>query len=668
MSSVPEFLYPHMMQEYYVAKLRRIAAARKRRRNRVNAPEAVNALRREVRNRLARSFGPFPEKTPLNLRITGEIHRPGYCIEKLVFESRPNFPVTANLYRPDAGPGPFPCVLGTCGHSQIGKAEPAYQAFAQALVHNRFMVLLYDPISQGERLQYPLPEGEPQPRGCCQEHNMMGNQMRLVGDFLGTWRTWDGIRALDALLQHPDADPKHVGLTGNSGGGTMSTYLNAFDDRFTMAAPSCFVTTYLHNLENELPADSEQIPPKILKLGLDMADFFVAQIPRPILLLGQKNDFFDTRGLRETCEELRRLYAILGLENRVELFIGPTDHGYSPHNRKAMTDFFCRTVGIQPVPTREPTIETPETLACTPGGQVWKTGARRVFDFTCATTEAIATNRKPLSTQMLSRRARQILRLPDSNPEPPYYRILRCRWADTPPYPAHSLFAVEVEPGIQAVLHQFGPHYRYHFAPPAAPVLHLGHISATQDVANGEAPVRPAEFFALDVRGIGQTRAFTCHDADFFAPYGNDYFYASTAIMLDTPLLGRRVLDCLRVLDLIQAHSSEKIHLTGRGLGAVVAAFAALLHPAVHRLTLRHALLAFQTLAQTPVHAWPLSIMPPKILRYFDLPDLYRCLDAKCRLRIQTPWGPAMTPLTPETAREQCEQFGIPTRILDAEN
>lgn len=101
---------------------------------------------------------------------------------------------------------------------------------------------------------------------------MAGNQLSLVGEFLGTWRVWDGIRALDYLLEQPEVDATRVGVTGNSGGGTLSTYLWALDERITMAAPSCFVTTYLTNLENELPADSEQCRPGILAAALLVAD------------------------------------------------------------------------------------------------------------------------------------------------------------------------------------------------------------------------------------------------------------------------------------------------------------------------------------------------------------------------------------------------------------
>lgn len=78
---------------------------------------------------------------------------------------------------------------------------------------------------------------------------------------MGAWRAWDAVRGLDYLLSRPEVDTTRVGLTGNSGGGTMTTFVNALEDRLTMAAPSCYITTWVHNVENELPADSEQMPP-----------------------------------------------------------------------------------------------------------------------------------------------------------------------------------------------------------------------------------------------------------------------------------------------------------------------------------------------------------------------------------------------------------------------
>ena len=129
-------------------------------------------------------------------------------------------------------------------------------------------MLIFDPIGQGERLQYAHAELKPAHRASASASTCYaGNQQFLVGEFFGAWRAWDGIRALDYLLTRPEVDPKHVGITGNSGGGTMTTWLCGVEPRWTMAAPSCFVTTFRRNLENELPADTEQCPPHALALG-----------------------------------------------------------------------------------------------------------------------------------------------------------------------------------------------------------------------------------------------------------------------------------------------------------------------------------------------------------------------------------------------------------------
>lgn len=86
--------------------------------------------------------------------------------------------------------------------------------------------------------------------------------------------------------------------------------------RWTMSAPSCFVTTFRRNLENELPADTEQCPPRAIGLGLDHADFLAALVPRPVIILAKERDYFDVRGAEEAYERLRRSYSPPGAERK----------------------------------------------------------------------------------------------------------------------------------------------------------------------------------------------------------------------------------------------------------------------------------------------------------------------------------------------------------------
>ncbi len=250
--------FPRAVQEWYVEQVRAAEKVGLEARAKLKTKADAEAYVRGVRDKIAMSFGPFPEKTPLNAQVTGKLERDVYTIEKVVFESRPGFFVTANLYVPHAAKKgkKLPGVVGSCGHSHNGKAEPAYQSFCQGLARmgDGYVVLIFDPIGQGERVQYAHVEKPHRPGVGVGEHLLAGNQQFLVGEFFGSWRAWDGIRALDYLLSRPEVDPKHVGVTGNSGGGTMTTWLCGVESRWTMAAPACFVTTFRRNLENELPA------------------------------------------------------------------------------------------------------------------------------------------------------------------------------------------------------------------------------------------------------------------------------------------------------------------------------------------------------------------------------------------------------------------------------
>ena len=444
--------YQHMVLEYYVGRLRELRADRRQRLTSIRTRGQAIEYQRHVRQAIAKAFRPRPRRTPLNAQITGTVQQQGYRIEKILYASRPGCLVTGYLYIPDKLTGPAPGVIGTCGHSDTGKNDELYQAFCQRLARAGFVVLIYDPFSQGERDQYWKLSDKSAVANCCHAHNMMGKQLELVGEWFGAWRAWDGIRALDYLLSRPEVDPAHVGLTGNSGGGTMTTWLWAIENRFTMAAPSCFVTTFLSNLENELPADCEQYPPGVIGAGLELADFCIVRAPEPLLLLGQNYDFFDRRGLREAHEEVRRFYDLLGASQEdAQLFIGPEGHGFSRHNQEAMVDFFARQAGLPPSrKIHRPAVLTADQLNVTPRGNTVAAGAVPIYDLTAAAACRLEQKRTKLDKARLVQRLAARLQLSRKRPLP-HYRVLR---------PAHldgqtlARYGVETEDGIQALLHK----------------------------------------------------------------------------------------------------------------------------------------------------------------------------------------------------------------------
>jgi cephalosporin-C deacetylase-like acetyl esterase len=624
--------FPRMVQEYFVHQVREAQRGRLARFKSVRTAAAAEEWVRDVRRRVAQSFGPMPEKTPLNPRVTAVIERDAYRIENVVFESRPGFLVTANLYVPNGLSGKAPGVVGTCGHTDNGKAGETYQSFAQGLVRQGYVVLLYDPIGQGERLDY-----DGQVRPGTREHLMAGNQQVLVGEFLGAWRAWDGVRALDYLLTRDEVDPNQVGVTGNSGGGTLTTWLCGVEQRWTMAAPSCFVTTFRRNLENELPADAEQCPPRALALGLDHEDFISCMAPKPVILLGKEKDYFDARGLEEAYFRLKRLWRLLGAEEKIGLFIGPTYHGYSQENREAMYGWFNRWTGLREG-SDEPalTMEEDETLAAMPSGLQ----SKPIFAFTREIAADQTEQRPQRDLAELRPVVAEALRLPERS-APPYARILRNLPERGYPKPFAVHYAVETEPGIQALVYRLSDE-RLLSRPPqpgGAATVYLSHHSADRELR--EEPLvqqlieaEPASaFYAVDVRGIGESRPDTTGTDTFLSPYGSDYFYAIHALMLDRPYVGGKTHDALSVLDWLAAYGHGRIHLAASGWGTFPALFAAVLSDRVEKVTLKGALESYESVARAQTYDWPLSSFMPDVLRRFDLPDLRRALGLKLTMQ-----------------------------------
>lgn len=672
--------FPRMVQEFFVEQVRASQRSNLAMLDRLKSKSDAEKYVLSVREKIRKCFGPEPERTPLNSRVTGIVERDGYRIEKVIFESRPGFPVTANLYLPASGPGPFPGVIGSCGHSANGKAAEAYQAFSQGLARLGFACLIYDPIGQGERLQYTKEDLTPVIGPGVSEHLHAGNQQFLVGEFLGMWRAWDGIRALDYLLTREDIDKQHLGVTGNSGGGTMTTWLCGLERRWTMGAPSCFVTTFLHNMENELPADTEQCPPLALSLHLDHADFLAAMAPHPVIILAKERDFFDARGSEEAYQRLRKIYQLLEAEEHVGLFIGPTGHGYSQENREAMYSWFQRSAGrpadrtvagagtspprqsldghletaarlpYQPEPSI--VIEKDETLWCTPRGQVAELPqTRTVFSFTREKARSLAEHRPQLSGEDLRRAVIDVLKLPPAPPAPPDYRILRPLGSRGYPSKGTAVYVVETEPGIQAVVYRLTSEAWYSRPPQAGAraILYVAHLSSDAELRE-ESLIREiisqepdVPVFACDVRGIGESQPDTCGQNSFHSAYGSDYFYAIHSLMLDRPYLGQKTYDVLRVLNWLESLGHTDIHLVGVGWGALAATFAGLLSERVHQVTLKNSLTSYAEIADTEHYHWPLSALLPNVLERFDLPDCYRELKPK-QLRSIDPWGASGKP------------------------
>ena len=196
----------------------------------IQTVEQAEARKRMVRAKILELIGGLPDYSgPLNPRITGRVEKPGYVIEKVIFESLPQYFITANLYRPRAA-GRYPGVLMPLGHYSQGKV--AEERIAANLALKGFVALAYDPLGQGERQQaYDRRMRTSLAGGSTDQHTLAGGQSLLAGQSFARYRIWDARRALDYLVSRPEVDAEKIGCTGCSGGGTLTTYISALDAR-----------------------------------------------------------------------------------------------------------------------------------------------------------------------------------------------------------------------------------------------------------------------------------------------------------------------------------------------------------------------------------------------------------------------------------------------------
>jgi len=308
--------------------------------------EGWQARQKLIAEVLNRDLGPFPPKTPLNAKVVRTIKKEGFRIEHVIYESMPNYYVTASLFVPTnlKKKSKLPAILYCSGHAAEGYRSETYQEEILNLVHKGFVVFAFDPIGQGERIQYLDKDGKPFIGGPTREHAYPGSQMFISGNSLAKYMVWDGIRAVDYLLSRKEVDASRIGITGRSGGGTQTAFIAASDERIYAAAPECYLTNFTRLLQTLGPQDAEQNIRRFIADGLDHPDFLIVRAPKPALMITTTNDIFNIQGAKDTEKEVAKVYQAYG---KPEAFGRVEDYGaheVTKKNREAKYAFFQKVL------------------------------------------------------------------------------------------------------------------------------------------------------------------------------------------------------------------------------------------------------------------------------------------------------------------------------------
>ncbi len=585
----------------------------------IKTREQAEQRKQAVREKILRLIGGLPDsRGPLNVKNYGTLDEGEYRIEKIVYESLPGFYVPANVYVPKRGAGPFPAVLMPVGHGRDGKAGS--RQIATGLVLKGFITLAYDPIGQGERSQYyDAVLGASRVGGPTDEHSHANGHTLLIGDNVARYRIWDGMRGIDYLLTRKDVDPARIGCTGCSGGGTLTTYIAALDERVKAAAPACYINSWQELLTGPGPQDGEQTFPGFLSEGLNMADFAELFAPKPWLIVSTIQDFFPLEGARQFYEEAKRWYRLYAAEDRVQWHVGPGGHGTPQPSREAIYAWFEKWLRNGPGYAEEPAMKSPspDSLLVTATGQVADSlGGETVFTLNRRRAADLVAPRRPRDPSQLAAAVRELnfVSLQPGGAPPALtvhstalrdgYRLEVVSFESERGIHIPGLLLVPDSPAVKPAVLVADPRSKQEQAAPGGDL---------EELARGGHVV-----FAIQPRGLPETPRTSR------SPLG-EYSAHMRAAVVGKSLVGMRVEDLLRAMDYLASRSDvnrSRVAAFGQGSQAVPLLHAAVLDSRISSLVLQDCLPLYRLAIERPIHRNLYDVAIPGVLRKYDLDDL----------------------------------------------
>jgi dienelactone hydrolase len=298
----------------------------------------AEAWQKALRSKITELVGGFPAtRQPLRPTTIETRSFPGYRREKIVFDSRTGVSVLAYLLVPDNARKPSPVMICVPGHGRgvddiVGIDEQGrdrtdkagYQHdFAIQVAEAGIAAMAIEPMGFGCRRD-PINSRIGLSRKAC---DPVSGGALLIGQTMIGWRVWDVMRTIDYIGTRSELDRNRIGCMGISGGGTVTVFSTALDERIRVALVSGYLNTFRDSI-GSLTHCSDNYVPGILNWA-EMYDLAGLIAPRPLFVeSGEKDNIFPIRASIESFTELKKIYSILGAQERVEHEVFPDEHTF----------------------------------------------------------------------------------------------------------------------------------------------------------------------------------------------------------------------------------------------------------------------------------------------------------------------------------------------------
>lgn len=300
--------------------------------------ESWRRWRESFRPQLAADLGGFPATPPaLDAQVLEETPCDGYTRQRVAFTTFPGLVMPAYVLLPGERPaGKLPAVVACHGHGYGSReivglakdgsvsAEPGYQRnFAIELVKRGFVVIAPELLGFGDRRMKAEYD-----RGEYSSCHSISTYLLQMGHTMAGHRVYEAKRAIDYLAAMDIVDANRIGMMGISGGGLVTTFAAALDDRVKAAVVSGYINTFKdsilgihHCVDNYVPG---------LQRHAEMPDIACLIAPRPLLVeAGTEDPIFPIAATFEAYDRIGAAYRLLGAEEKLERDVFEGDHRIS---------------------------------------------------------------------------------------------------------------------------------------------------------------------------------------------------------------------------------------------------------------------------------------------------------------------------------------------------
>lgn len=327
---------PGLWQEY--ANMARTLAFQPR------TPAENGAWQGHLREEIIRLLGGFPvgacDLSPqlLETRTEDAYTRQLVAIQTLPGEYMPIFVLIPHV-QGDTRPKPVialhghgtwgaEAIIGDSTNSAITELNRQMNYdYAGQLAKRGYMVFAPDLRGFGQRLEDPDQREADDPAWISSCYAVSVNALLLGKTLLGM-RVYDVMRLIDYIQTRPETDTESLGCVGLSGGGMLTLFTTALDERITCAVVSGYFNTFRASIMSIRHCLCNFVP-GLVKVA-EMADIAGLVAPRPLLIeSGTQDPIFPVEATCQSYNQLLKIYAKFGAIDRLDNDIFEGEHSWS---------------------------------------------------------------------------------------------------------------------------------------------------------------------------------------------------------------------------------------------------------------------------------------------------------------------------------------------------